>query len=103
VPAGFDNVFAGRAFVGFSPFDPAMHVSLSRQMVVHKFDEKDLGTVLWSFKCLLRDVPIDGSKRAERPGVPGHESLACSGAASCLPELFCTSLSDSFALIVRLA
>jgi hypothetical protein len=45
MPAGFDNVVTGWAFVGFGPFDPT-HVSASRQMVVHKFDDEDLDTVL---------------------------------------------------------
>jgi hypothetical protein len=43
--AGFDNVVAAGGFVGFGPFDP-MHFSASRLMVVHKFDDEDLGTVL---------------------------------------------------------
>jgi hypothetical protein len=43
--AGFDNVVAAGGFVGFGPFDP-MHFSASRLMIVHKFDDEDLGTVL---------------------------------------------------------
>jgi hypothetical protein len=45
VPVSFDNVFADRAFVGFGPFNP-MHMLWSRWMVVRKFDDEDLGTVL---------------------------------------------------------
>jgi hypothetical protein len=45
MPVGFDNMVAGGVFVGFGPFDPA-HVSSSGQMVVRKFDDEDLGTVL---------------------------------------------------------
>jgi hypothetical protein len=41
----FNNVFTGRAFIGFGLFDPT-HVSPSRQMAVRKFDDEDLGTVL---------------------------------------------------------
>jgi hypothetical protein len=66
-------------------------------MVVRKFDDEDLCTVFQSFKCPLRDVPIDGSKCIERSVVPGHESCACSGAVSHLSELFCISPRDGFA------
>jgi hypothetical protein len=66
-------------------------------MVLCKFDDDDdLGTGLWSFKCLHMDVQMDGSKCVERPVVPRHELLACSGAASCLSQSFCTSSSDGF-------
>jgi hypothetical protein len=45
MPVGFNNVVAGGAFVGFGPFDP-VHVLASRQMVVRKFHDEDLSTVL---------------------------------------------------------
>jgi hypothetical protein len=45
MPVSFDHVFADGAFVGFGPFDPT-HVSASGQMVMRKFDDEDLGTVL---------------------------------------------------------
>jgi hypothetical protein len=83
MPVGLDNVDAAGAFVGFGMFDP-VHVTASRWMVARKCDKEDLGTVLWSVKCLHMSVPIDGLKCIERPGVPGHESLARSGDASCL-------------------
>jgi hypothetical protein len=52
VPVGFDNVVAGRALVGFCTFHPA-HVSASREMIVRKFDDTHLGTVLHSCKGLV--------------------------------------------------
>jgi hypothetical protein len=96
MPVGFDNVVADGTIIGFGLFDP-MHVLAIGQMVAHKVDDEDLGTILWSFKCLVRDVPIDGAKYVERPVIPGNESLAGSGSAnSCLLELFCMSLSNGF-------
>jgi hypothetical protein len=46
MPVDFNNVFADGTFIGLARLILAMHVSSSRQMVVRKFDDEDLGTVL---------------------------------------------------------
>jgi hypothetical protein len=83
MPVGFCNVDASGAFVTFGAFD-LIHVSASREMVMRKFDDADLGTVLQSGKGLHGYLPIDGSKSIDSPGVPGHEFLAYSWAVCCL-------------------
>jgi hypothetical protein len=45
MPVGFDNVDTGRAFICFDMFDP-VHVSLCGCVVMRKFDDEDLGTVV---------------------------------------------------------
>lgn len=39
-----------------------MHVSVSREMILGKFDDEDIGAVFQCGKCLPWDVTIDGSQ-----------------------------------------
>ena len=71
---------------------------------MHKFDDKDLGTVLESGQGLPWDLPVDGFEGVSGPVVPFHEFLAKLRAASCVSESVGESPCDSFSpLIVRLA
>ena len=68
-------------------------------MVIGKFHNEDLGTVLLGVKCLSWNIPIDGSEGVSGPAcVPIHELLANSWAAGCLSEWFGEAWCDSFTI-----